>query len=106
MAELISSVDGGETRTFEFDSPRPAGSDLSLRCRELIDGRLTDMSSVTSHSVTMKQESVAVSVTVNRRLGEEVPGNPPLRKIIPGRFKAAYIVWWESGPPVTGCRSE
>jgi hypothetical protein len=107
MFQLISYQEGGKTKTAEFDSPKPSSdAGLSLRCRELIDGRLTDMSSVTSHSVTIGTESVTVAVTVSRRLGEVMPGDPPLQQIIPGRFKAAYIVWWDSGPPSTGCSSE
>jgi len=104
--ELISSVADGESKMLEmFPNPRKSAED-SLRCRELIDGRLTDMSTVISHIVTLKEASVDVAVTVRGRLGEISPGDPPLQKIVPGRFKAAYIVWWEKGPPWTECRSE
>jgi hypothetical protein len=91
---------------------RPAGS--VLRCRELIDGRLTDMSSVTRHDVVVSDDQVVVTVEVKRTVtpNEQPPQDvpvpvPPYAGVSPGRFKAVYLVWWEQGgAPRTTCASE
>ncbi|HEX2690984.1 MAG TPA: hypothetical protein VHN14_30430 [Kofleriaceae bacterium] len=68
------------------------------------------MSTVTAHTVTMTAKSVVVAVAVKPKLGKKIfsgrPGLPPVQQIISGRFKATYILWWESGPASTACQSD
>ena len=61
----------------------PSGqqSGAALRCRELIDGRFTDMQLVRTHSAVVGASSVDVQTIM-----------APY-----GRFKAVYLLWWESG---------
>jgi hypothetical protein len=86
MAELIGPV--GTTKTLRFSPEVARNSGQTLRCRELVDGRFTNAD--VSKSVVVSDSSVAVTLTVTQ------PG---------GRFKASYIVWWESSPTTeTTCR--
>jgi hypothetical protein len=109
LFELIDYDQNTKSRTMPItpEAARPVGA--VLRCRELIDGRLTDMNTVTRHDVLMTDDRVDVTVEVKRtvkrgpRRGYVAPG----ALITPGRFKAVYVVWWESGgAPETDCRSE
>ena len=79
MAELIGPV--GTTKTLRFAPEVARNNGQTLRCRELVDGRFTNAD--VSKSVVVTDSSVEVTLTVTR-LG--------------GRFKASYIVWWESSP--------
>jgi hypothetical protein len=89
-------ADFAETRTLEPVS-RPDSSHV-LRCRELVDGRFTWPASIVQHSATLNATNVVVQTTVRRAV--QLPG----LGLQPGRFKAAYILWWETGQPETGCR--
>ncbi len=86
-----------QTTDLAPEDSRPAGA--VLRCRELVDGRLTDMTSVTQHTVTVADDHVQVVVAVERRIvpGTPNPPGPTLNAILPGRFKAVYVLWWEAG---------
>jgi hypothetical protein len=93
------------THTMAPDEPAPDAG-WTLRCRELIDGRFTDTSSVTLREVNLRANALEVTVEVERRVEigpPPPPGQPRLDRIIPGRFKAVYVVWWERGPAATGC---
>lgn len=96
-----SSPTAETTESMAPDDPAPAGQ--TLRCLEMIDGRFTDMQSVTRRDVTLAADRLTVTVAVERRMGTPTTGNPPLTPIIPGRFKAVYVIWWEPGPAQTAC---
>jgi hypothetical protein len=65
---------------------------LALRCRELVDSRLTDPTTVTNKLVRLIGNRFDVRVEVARKSD----GNP-------GRFKATYVVWWEQGASIDAC---
>jgi hypothetical protein len=90
MVETINwlPIDFAETRNLAPSNPMPTGA--VLRCRELIDGRFTDPASVLQHSAAVQTADVLVQTTVSRFTPTPAPGRA-------GRFKAAYILWWEQG---------
>jgi hypothetical protein len=91
----LAMRDSAETRTLAPADAMPPGG--VLRCRELIDGRLTRMASVLTHSTAVSAADVVVQTTVSRFTP------PPVAQ--PGRFKATYILWWETGgTSETACR--
>jgi len=90
MVEMINWLPGpinfAEIRNLTPSDAMPNGA--VLRCRELIDGRFTDPASIVQHSAVVQTADVLVQTTVSGF----TPG--PGRM---GRFKAAYILWWEQG---------
>ncbi len=91
MVEMINWLptdDFAETRNLAPSNPMPNGA--VLRCRELIDGRFADPASVIQHSAVVGTADVVVRTTVSRFMPVPLPPRP-------GRFKAAYILWWEQG---------
>jgi hypothetical protein len=69
--------------------PSTQQSGSQLRCRELIDGRFTDMQLLRQHSAVVGASSVDVQTIL-------APN---------ARFKAVYLLWWESGgSPNPQCR--
>ena len=95
-----------ETATMAPDDPATDPS-FRLHCRELVDGRYTDLSSVTRKDVVLSADKLEVTVAVARRTEPgptPPPGEPRLDRIVPGRFKAVYVIWWQAGTP-TGCES-
>src|SRR5262249_39068969 len=61
-------------------------SPATLKCTEIVDGRYSDMSTVTSDTprVTNTGSQITVNVELTTYLGKQ------------GRFKAAYVVWWDA----------
>jgi hypothetical protein len=93
------------SRSIAPDDPAP-NAGWTLRCREIIDGRYTDLQSVTKREVQLRADKLDVTVAVARRIeagSEPPPGQPRPDQIIPGRFKAVYVLWWEEGPAAAGC---
>lgn len=102
---IYSSPTAEVSRSLAPDDPAPSAG-WTLRCRELIDGRYTDTQSVTRREVQLHADRLDVTVAVARRIelgSEPPPGQPRLDRIIPGRFKAVYVLWWEEGPAAAGC---
>ena len=88
MVNWVTTTDYAETRNIAPSNQMPAGA--VLRCRELVDGRFTDPSTVISHSALVQAGDVLVQTTVRRAVPMPLPGSQ-------GRFKAAYVLWWEQG---------
>lgn len=78
------------------DTPQPG---QVLRCRERIDGRFTWPASVVQHTATVSATDVTVQTTVRAVSAAGASTSQP------GRFKAAYILWWEAGAVETSCRA-
>ncbi len=87
-----------DSRTLTPAETQPSGQ--VLRCRELVDGRFTLPVSVLQHTTTLG----ATEVTVQTTVCAAVPGSGGTTLLQPGRFKAAYILWWEAGTAEPTCR--
>ncbi len=96
-----SSPSAETTESMAPDDPAKSGE--TLRCLEMIDGRFTDMQSVTKREVTLSADKLDVTIAVERRTGTPTTGDPSLTPLIPGRFKAAYVIWWAPGPAEANC---
>jgi hypothetical protein len=66
---------------FPYPKQRPSGA--VLRCQEQIDGRFSDMTTVNQHLVTNTGDQIRVHVDLGTQGSNQ------------GRFKAAYVTWWE-----------
>ena len=62
-----------------------------LRYEELIDGRFTDWRTIDQHSVLAEDDHIQVHVKVHSSGTLSFQAKE-------GRFKASYLVWWQSGP--------
>jgi hypothetical protein len=68
---------------FPYPKKQQPWSGAVLRCQEQIDGRFSDMTTVNQHLVTNTGDQIRVHVDLATQGSNQ------------GRFKAAYVTWWE-----------
>jgi hypothetical protein len=92
LVDAITNTTPTSTQAYAvaFGDEVPPG--YALRCRELIDDRYTDASTVTYKRINLRRDDFDVRVAVARQSDGR-----------PGRFKAVYVIWWEPGPVATAC---